>query len=1010
MLTGEAYQQDLQRRINDGVREGAIQVVPRGADFLARFATNFETGLPLLQGMPVYRGSKDPDVDAGTFVEGVKHATPLFEVAQGYAETSNSHIGLKSIETRGIGFMDQYELPDTAVFHRNFGIEDASSGPLTKAEAEAALHPFVKAYVEATSDDAKAKAESELYAFCTREFYEVALPSEQVPTDQWVVQYADDRASRMLARQDSGPLAEVMIDVVRARKSAVDEFHAAKLLTNMRSVVEGKSAALASLHPEAHKSLTDASNRVSALLDSLRANAQAVPLASVREAIAWRKNEQATVKMSQLNNSSVSIVHERSALSQIPSLGLQLDAIDIAVGAAAIRGRQRKGHEALTALLTNRYAQEKAQADADTSRQKLEEISAQHSSASAARADAAAQLGATRREHQGRLQGGIVSRTLYRMTGKRDAEANMEMQRLALNKMDERIAPLAASVHGAAMQRDADSLALSGAKKEVQKAEEQFSSLAEDGALEFVTSNVIPATIKQEELEALATRAKTRLADLDSGWEQARTAMETFRQLAEHGFEPGVSDERTQDAPLVLDASSSITSAVEATSAATAAEESRQAQRGVVRAESADRNRTEILTEVQGMAEKDDFLSALKEGQDDARSLTEHLEKAVDTSPKPTDANAASMVTAGADSAPAVEAAAAVINEGTELDPFADTTAAEDVVESAGGAGDTVPAPEATLTVNPADLARVASVRAADRQAAEQLLGLNTVEPIIERERVQLESEEAAKRDAWIKKAESAEFDAAKAASTSTNQVASDEVFAAGTPDMRPAVPADIEKLYLRVGDKFYHPKNADLVAFEDKGNKLETRSNSEQIAENLVRIAESRGWDEIKVSGSESFRREAWLAASERGINVKGYSPSEQDKAALGKRESETGANKIESRKTAFRGSENAPSEEKVTQPNTSNLLAETFQKESPETGAQKHPELAGAYAAAAAMDKKAQADGLTPQQLAIVNARVRQNVVNSIERGDMPVIKQLSQVEVQRTAQATEDRALTR
>ena len=111
---------------------------------------------------------------------------------------------------------------------------------------------------------------------------------------------------------------------------------------------------------------------------------------------------------------------------------------------------------------------------------------------------------------------------------------------------------------------------------------------------------------------------------------------------------------------------------------------------------------------------------------------------------------------------------------------------------------------------------------------------------------------------------------------TSGNTVESDEIFTASQADIKPLVPQDIEKRYLRVGGTFYHPKNTDLVAFEDKGNKLETRSNSEQIAESMVRIAEARGWDEIKVSGSDAFRREAWLEAAARGMHVNGYTPSE--------------------------------------------------------------------------------------------------------------------------------------
>lgn len=52
------------------------------------------------------------------------------------------------------------------------------------------------------------------------------------------------------------------------------------------------------------------------------------------------------------------------------------------------------------------------------------------------------------------------------------------------------------------------------------------------------------------------------------------------------------------------------------------------------------------------------------------------------------------------------------------------------------------------------------------------------------------------------------------------------------------------------------------------------------------------------------------------------------------------------------------------------------------------------------AVMDKKAEADGLTPAQRAVVTARVRQNVVNSIERGDIPEVMVKEEIEVKRDA----------
>lgn len=330
-----------------------------------------------------------------------------------------------------------------------------------------------------------------------------------------------------------------------------------------------------------------------------------------------------------------------------------------------------------------------------------------------------------------------------------------------------------------------------------------------------------------------------------------------------------------------------------------------------------------------------------------------------------------------------------------------------------------------TIALDPAALERVSAARARDSAQAREALGLNAIEPNIERQQQQLSAEEDAKRSAWVKKAEPVEPVATEKAAAPGNKVESDEIFTASKEDVKPVVPPDIEKQYLRVGDKFYHPKNTDLVAFEDKGNKLETKSNSEAIAESMVRIAEARGWDEIKVSGSEAFRKEVWLEAASRGMHVKGYSPSEQDKAELAKRGASVEVNKVEQDKKLFRARENeadkttatakpadAPKAEAKAEPekpdSPNKKLAQVFAAETAVDAVKKHPELAGAVAAVAAMDKKAEADGLTPEQRAVVAARVRQNVMNSIERGDMPQVTVKEEVEVKRDAK--EEKEFTR
>lgn len=96
--------------------------------------------------------------------------------------------------------------------------------------------------------------------------------------------------------------------------------------------------------------------------------------------------------------------------------------------------------------------------------------------------------------------------------------------------------------------------------------------------------------------------------------------------------------------------------------------------------------------------------------------------------------------------------------------------------------------------------------------------------------------------------------------------------------------PDALRKHYIQVGGKFFYDKNPDQLAFEDKGHKLVTKSSGTGVATSLVQIAEARGWSEIRVRGSEEFRRHVWLKARARNLPVGGYEPQEKDFAALEK------------------------------------------------------------------------------------------------------------------------------
>lgn len=350
----------------------------------------------------------------------------------------------------------------------------------------------------------------------------------------------------------------------------------------------------------------------------------------------------------------------------------------------------------------------------------------------------------------------------------------------------------------------------------------------------------------------------------------------------------------------------------------------------------------------------------------------------------------------------------------------------------------------AEMVLDPLALNRVAEVRKRDSAQLREILEMNSIEVSLKKE-IKLDGEAEAKRSAWLKKGQAVPDTESKpeAAAPTANTVESDEIFAAGKADIKPIIPAEIEKQFLRVGDKFYHPKNKESVAFEDKGHKLETKSNSENIALTMVRLAEARGWDEIKVSGSEAFRREVWLDAAARSMQVKGYTPTEQDKAEMEKRLGSAKANKIEPESKPFRARETKPEKEtNATQltsekPNTPDKsekgaliantpekldkaavalntpdkqfdspqgqlnfaqMAKAFASQTPEEATKSFPALASAAAVLKIVEKKAEADGLNAEQRVIVTTRARENIASKINQGNMPKVNVSEKIEVNR------------
>ncbi len=96
-------------------------------------------------------------------------------------------------------------------------------------------------------------------------------------------------------------------------------------------------------------------------------------------------------------------------------------------------------------------------------------------------------------------------------------------------------------------------------------------------------------------------------------------------------------------------------------------------------------------------------------------------------------------------------------------------------------------------------------------------------------------------------------------------------------------------------GSKFHFKDQPQKVAFKDMGRRMVSASNDDRVAKAMATMAEAKGWKTIKVSGHPDFKREVWMEASLRGIEVRGFKPKEQDLKLLEDRRERTMHNTIE-------------------------------------------------------------------------------------------------------------------
>ncbi|MET4315275.1 LPD7 domain-containing protein [Bradyrhizobium sp. RT4b] len=84
---------------------------------------------------------------------------------------------------------------------------------------------------------------------------------------------------------------------------------------------------------------------------------------------------------------------------------------------------------------------------------------------------------------------------------------------------------------------------------------------------------------------------------------------------------------------------------------------------------------------------------------------------------------------------------------------------------------------------------------------------------------------------------------------------------------------------------RLYADERREYLAFKTTDDRLVTRIAAAEVIRDMVSVAQHRQWDALHVRGSVEFRREAWLEARARFMDVKGYQPTGLDSQALADR-----------------------------------------------------------------------------------------------------------------------------
>ena len=109
------------------------------------------------------------------------------------------------------------------------------------------------------------------------------------------------------------------------------------------------------------------------------------------------------------------------------------------------------------------------------------------------------------------------------------------------------------------------------------------------------------------------------------------------------------------------------------------------------------------------------------------------------------------------------------------------------------------------------------------------------------------------------------------------------------------ALMVSLGERYLVKNNEYRFRGEPSRVAFVDRGGKLTTDLAAPSIARSMVDVAETKGWDSVRVRGDDGYRRQVWLEASLRDVKVVGFEPSREDRELLNRERQSRQHNQIE-------------------------------------------------------------------------------------------------------------------